>query len=53
MNTRTATDIDATLTSKQREDIMYARIAAKEARIEAEHQRYLELMAHFDKARGR
>ena len=39
----------ATKTSKQRQDEMYARLAAAEARIEANHQRYLKVMAAFDK----
>ena len=51
MNTRT--DLNATKTSKQRQDDMYARLAAKEAVMAANHQRYLELMAHFDKAEGK
>jgi hypothetical protein len=32
---------------------MMARLAAKEAKIEANHKRYLEIMAHYNKAQGR
>ena len=39
----------ATKTSKQRQDEMYARLAASEARIAAKHQQYLKIMAAFDK----
>ena len=39
--------------SKTQQDEMYARLAKKEAEIEAKHQRYLEIMRHFDKAQGR
>ena len=50
MTTTTAAPI--TKTSKQRQDEMYARLAAAEQRIEANHKRYVEIMARAD-AQGR
>jgi hypothetical protein len=48
MNTTTAS-APIVKTSKQRQDEMYARLAAAEARIAVNHQRYTEIMAHMDK----
>ncbi len=38
--------------SKQQQDEMYARLAAKEATIEANHQRYLGIMRAANAAQG-
>jgi hypothetical protein len=50
MNNTTAT-APIVKTSKQRQDEMYARLAAAEARIAENHQRYVAIMAHMDKGR--
>ena len=48
MNKRTDSKENEMKTSKQRQDEMYARLIAREAKIQINHERYLAIMAAAD-----